>query len=131
MKQISLAIFGFELVTKRTCKREFFDEMNQVIPWSQKLLGSQKDRIVVFATQGRQIAMMQDKHKALDITQASHILRDKLKKLKGSTRVKLEHPLRLIKFQFRYRKPHYRWARTPQLLMMFALSNFWMVRKQN
>ena len=33
MKQISLAITGFELVTKR--KPEFLDVMNLVIPWSQ------------------------------------------------------------------------------------------------
>jgi IS5 family transposase len=37
MKQISLATIGFELVTKRTRKREFLDEMNLVIPWSQLL----------------------------------------------------------------------------------------------
>jgi len=33
MKQISLASSGFELSIKRTRKREFLDEMNQVIPW--------------------------------------------------------------------------------------------------
>ena len=37
MKQISLATTGFELVTKRTRKREFLDEMNLVIPWPQLL----------------------------------------------------------------------------------------------
>jgi IS5 family transposase len=37
MKQISLATTGFELVTKRTRKRKFLDEMNLVIPWSQLL----------------------------------------------------------------------------------------------
>jgi len=35
MKQQSLATGGFELVTKRTRKREFLDEMNLVVPWSQ------------------------------------------------------------------------------------------------
>ena len=35
MKQISLAITGFELVTKRTRKRVFLDEMNLVVPWPQ------------------------------------------------------------------------------------------------
>ena len=35
MKQISLATTGFELVTKRTRKREFLDEMNLVVPWSE------------------------------------------------------------------------------------------------
>jgi IS5 family transposase len=34
MKQISLAATGFELVTKRTRKREFLDEMNLVVPWA-------------------------------------------------------------------------------------------------
>jgi transposase, IS5 family len=37
MKQMSLATSGFELVIKRTCKREFLDEMNLVIPWSELL----------------------------------------------------------------------------------------------
>jgi len=37
MKQISLATTGFELVIKRTRKREFLDEMNVVIPWSALL----------------------------------------------------------------------------------------------
>ena len=35
MKQSSLACTGFELLTKRTRKREFLDEMSLVVPWSQ------------------------------------------------------------------------------------------------
>ena len=35
MKQISLATTGFELVTKRTRKREFLDEMNLMVPWAE------------------------------------------------------------------------------------------------
>ena len=34
MKQISLGATGFELVTKRTRKRVFLDEMNLVVPWA-------------------------------------------------------------------------------------------------
>jgi IS5 family transposase len=34
MKQKSFASTGFELVTKRTRKREFLDEMNLVVPWT-------------------------------------------------------------------------------------------------
>ena len=34
---MSLAQTGFELVTKRTRKREFLDEMNLVIPWADLL----------------------------------------------------------------------------------------------
>ena len=37
MKQMTLATTGFELVTKLTRKREFVDEMNLVIPWSELL----------------------------------------------------------------------------------------------
>jgi IS5 family transposase len=37
MEQLSLAHTGFELVTKRTRKREFLDEMNLVIPWTELL----------------------------------------------------------------------------------------------
>lgn len=35
MKQISLASSGFELVTKRTRKRMFLDEMSLVVPWRE------------------------------------------------------------------------------------------------
>jgi IS5 family transposase len=35
MKQINLAPTGFELVTKRTRKRVFLDEMNLVVPWTE------------------------------------------------------------------------------------------------
>ena len=35
MKQISLGASGFELVTKRTRKRVFLEEMNLVVPWSE------------------------------------------------------------------------------------------------
>ena len=35
MKQKSFATSGFELVTKRTRKREFLDEMNLVAPWTE------------------------------------------------------------------------------------------------
>ena len=35
MKQMSLSSSGFELKTKRTRKREFLDEMELVVPWSE------------------------------------------------------------------------------------------------
>jgi transposase, IS5 family len=35
MKQMSLDTTGFEHKTKRTRKREFLDEMNLVVPWSE------------------------------------------------------------------------------------------------
>ena len=35
MKQLSLSATGFHLVTKRTRKRVFLDEMNLVVPWAE------------------------------------------------------------------------------------------------
>jgi len=35
MKQKSFATTGFELIAKRTRKREFLDEMNLVVPWTE------------------------------------------------------------------------------------------------
>lgn len=35
MKQISLATTGFELVTKRTRKRVYLEELNLVVPWTE------------------------------------------------------------------------------------------------
>jgi IS5 family transposase len=79
-----------------------------------------------------QIAMMPGKRKALDKTKPSHALGDKLEKLKASIRAKVEHPFRVIKCQFGHRKTRYRGLakNTCQLLVMFALSNLWMVRKR-
>ena len=47
MNQISLATTGFELVTKRTRKRVFLDEMNLVVPWTELV-----DLIRPFAASG-------------------------------------------------------------------------------
>ena len=46
-------------------------------------------------------------------------------------RAKVEHPFRVIKRQFGHMKVRYRGLakNTSQLLVMFALSNLWMVRK--
>jgi IS5 family transposase len=51
---------------------------------------------------------------------------------KASLRSKVEHPFRVIKRQFGYTKVRYRGLakNTAQVLMLFALSNLWMVRRQ-
>lgn len=76
--------------------------------------------------------MTPGKRKSLNKTKPSHALRDKLEKLKASIRAKVEHPFRVIKCQFGHRKARYRGLakNTNQLLVMFALSNLWMVRKR-
>ena len=35
MKQKSFATTGFKLIAERTRKREFLDEMNLVVPWTE------------------------------------------------------------------------------------------------
>jgi IS5 family transposase len=79
-----------------------------------------------------QITMTPSKRKALKKTKPSLALLDKLEKLKASIRAKVEHPFQEIKCQFGYRKTRYRGLakNTRQLLVMFALSNLWMVRKR-
>ena len=78
------------------------------------------------------VAMMPSQRKALDMTRPSNALAEQLEKLKASVRAKVEHPFRVIKCQFGHRKTRYRGLakNTTQLLVMFALSNLWMVRKR-
>ncbi|MBO9842915.1 transposase, partial [Xanthomonas phaseoli] len=51
---------------------------------------------------------------------------------KASLRAKVEHPFRVIKRQFGYVKVRYRGLakNTAQMLMLFALSNLWLKRKE-
>ena len=76
--------------------------------------------------------MMPGKRKALDKTTPVNRLVEQLEKLKASIRAKVEHPFRVIKCQFGYRKTRYKGLakNTAQLLTLFALSNLWMVRKR-
>ena len=78
------------------------------------------------------IAMMPGQRRAMDKSRASNALREQLEKIKASIRAKVEHPFRVIKCQFGHRKVRYRGLakNTSQLLVMFALSNLWMVRKR-
>ena len=79
-----------------------------------------------------QVAMMPGKRRALKKSKTVDALIDKLEKLKASIRAKVEHPFRVIKCQFGYRKTRYRGLvkNTAQLITLFALSNLWMVRKR-
>ena len=78
------------------------------------------------------IAMRPGKRRVLDKTTRIGALKEKLEKLKASVRAKVEHPFRVIKCQFGYRKTRYRGLakNTAQLITLFALSNLWMVRKR-
>jgi transposase, IS5 family len=78
------------------------------------------------------IAMMPSQRKAMDKSKPVNALKEQLEKVKSSIRAKVEHPFRVIKCQFGHRKVRYRGLakNTSQLLVMFAMSNLWMVRKR-
>jgi IS5 family transposase len=78
------------------------------------------------------IAMRPGKRKALNKDNEADALTDKAEKLKAGIRAKVEHPFRVIKRQFGYVKVRYRGLKknTAQLIMLFALSNLWMVRRK-
>lgn len=79
-----------------------------------------------------QITMMQGQRKAMDKSSPVNALREQLPKLKTSIRANVDHPFRVNKCQLGHRKVRYRGLakNTSPLLMMYALSNLWMVRKQ-
>jgi IS5 family transposase len=79
-----------------------------------------------------QVAMMPGRRRALKKSKTVDALIDKLEKIKASIRAKVEHPFRVIKCQFGYRKTRYRGLvkNTAQLITLFALSNLWMERKR-
>ncbi len=78
------------------------------------------------------VAMMPSHRKALDKDTPMGAILDALEKTKARIRAQVEHPFRVIKCQFGHRKTRYRGLakNTSQLLVMFALSNLWMVRKR-
>ena len=78
------------------------------------------------------IAMMPGQRRGMDKNRPINALKEQLEKIKASIRAKVEHPFRVIKCQFGHRKVRYRGLakNTSQLLVMFALSNLWMVRKR-
>jgi IS5 family transposase len=76
------------------------------------------------------IAMMPSKRKALNKSTPSDATLEKLEKLKAHIRAKVEHPFRVIKCQFGYRKTRYRGLakNAMQICTLFVLSNIWMAR---
>ena len=78
------------------------------------------------------VAMMPSKRRLLDSERLSDQLAEQLEQVKARIRAKVEHPFRVIKQQFGYVKTRYRGLakNTQQILVLFALSNLWMVRKR-
>jgi IS5 family transposase len=77
------------------------------------------------------IAMKRGKLKAMPDGAEKTRLQE-IEKAKAGIRARVEHPFRVIKRQFGYAKVRFRGLvkNTVQVLMLFALSNLWMVRKQ-
>jgi transposase, IS5 family len=77
------------------------------------------------------IAMMPSKRKQLDKSSKLGAILDKLETAKAQIRAKVEHPFRVIKCQFGYRKTRYRGLvkNTVQICTLFALSNLWRARR--
>ena len=78
------------------------------------------------------VAMMPSKRRLLDSERLGDQLVEQLEQVKARIRAKVEHPFRVIKRQFGCVKTRYRGLakNTQQTLVLFALSNLWMVRKR-
>jgi len=76
------------------------------------------------------IAMRPGKRRVLG-NSAIDRLTQKIERAKSSLRAKVEHPFRVIKCQFGFRKVRYRGLakNTMHLNMLFTLSNIWMARR--
>ena len=76
--------------------------------------------------------MRPGKRKKLDKTHEADAMLDQAEKLKAGVRAKVEHPFRVLKRQFGHVKVRYRGLKknTQQLMLLFALSNLWMVRSK-
>lgn len=78
------------------------------------------------------VAMRPGKRKLLDPTQPIDALTERIEKLKASIRAKVEHPFRVIRWQFGHVKVRHRGLakNTAQLVTLLALSNVWMARRK-
>ena len=76
------------------------------------------------------IAMRPGKRRALG-NSAIDRLTQNIERAKSSLRAKVEHPFRVIKCQFGFRKVRFRGLakNTAHLKMLFTLSNIWMARR--
>jgi IS5 family transposase len=77
------------------------------------------------------IAMKPGQRRVLPDTPEGRLL-DLIETAKAHFRAKVEHPFRIIKCQFGFRKVYYRGIikNDLKLKMLFALANLWFVRKR-
>ena len=76
------------------------------------------------------ISMKRGKRKALDKETQEGRLADDIETIKSQIRAKVEHPFRVLKCQFGFRKVRYKGLEknTAQIKTLFALVNIWMAR---
>ena len=79
-----------------------------------------------------EVAMRPGQRRQLDRRTEVGRLLNAFERLKARTRARVEHPFRVIKQQFGYRKVRYRGLakNTAQITTLFALSNLWMARRR-
>lgn len=112
---------GLNLSTKKTRKREFLEQMQQVVPWRDMVA-----LIAPYAPEGRKGRPPFP----VEMLLRSSALQEQLEQFKSKIRAKVEHPFRVIKRQFGHVKVRYRGLskNTQQLHTLFALANLWMAR---
>lgn len=78
------------------------------------------------------VAMRPGKRRALDKATPMGALLNQMEQVKARIRAKVEHPFRVLKCQFDYRKVRYKglMKNTAQITTLFALVNLWLVRKR-
>ena len=144
MKQTTFANTGFELVTKRTRKREFLEEMNLVVPWTELVAliqshapASKTGRPPFPVSTMLRIHFMQQWFGLSDpaMEEALHdmaLFREFAQLDAGATRLPDESTI----LRFRHLLEAHNLAAqmlasvNAQLITLFALSNLWMVRKR-
>ena len=78
------------------------------------------------------LAMRTGKRRKLNPFIEPDFIAERIEQMKASIRAKVEHPFRVIKRQFEFKKVRYRGLarNTGQIVTLFALSNLWMARWQ-
>lgn len=130
MKQISLASTGFQLVTKRTRKREFLDEMTLVVPWSE-LVGLIEPHAPSGKT-GRPPFAVSTMLRFGKTPSPGHLLEEHNLSIQLMATINAALATRGLMLKVGFTKVRYRGLakNTAQLITLFALSNLWMARRQ-
>jgi IS5 family transposase len=94
-------------------------------------IGIEKREVFKDCDEEMRIAMKPGQRRVIPDTPEGRLL-DLIEEAKAHVRAKVEHPFRIVKCQFGFRKVFYRGIRKNnlKLTMLFALANLWMVRER-